>query len=165
MRHSMSRFPKSSSWWIAVIVLCAVLAASPALSGEFGVYSNARFGYSIAYPLFLVPGGESDNGDGQGFFSEDGQSRLLVFAGFNVLETPLAEEYASALSDMHRKVTYKVLKKDRFVVSGYEGGRIFYQKTVLKRDTYFTFDLLYPEERRQEFDALIKPIADSFTIH
>lgn len=152
---------------LVLAVACALVTVAPlAVAGELAVYHNARFGYSIGYPLEFFPQGESENADGQRFLSPDGAAVLMVWAGFNVLETPLHKEYKSALTDRHREVTYEVMQDNWFVVSGYEGGRIFYRKTVLGRggDAYFSFELLYPRERRLEFDPLVKPVADSFRV-
>ncbi len=152
---------------LLLAVACALMTVAPlAVAGELAVYHNTRFDYSIGYPAAFIPQGESENADGQRFLSPDGAAVLMVWAGFNVLETPLHTEYKSALTDRHREVTYKVMQDNWFVVSGYEGERIFYRKTVLGRggDAYFSFELLYPRERRQEFDPLVKPVADSFRV-
>ncbi len=152
---------------VMLAVACALMtAASMAVAGDLAVYHNARFGYSIGYPADFIPQGESDNGDGQRFLSPDGAAMLMVWAGFNALETPLHEEFESALTDRHREVTYKTIKDNWFVISGYDQGRIFYRKTMLGKggDAYYTFELLYPRELRQEFDPLVKPVADSFRV-
>lgn len=126
----------------------------------YRTYSNARYGFSISYPAgVLIPQGESDNGDGQKFVSKDGSASLTAF-GSNRLDRSLADEFQSAQEN--RNVTYKVLKRDMFVVSGTENGKIFYQKTLLRGDTFKTFILEYDEGERATFDAITTRIARSF---
>lgn len=126
----------------------------------YRTYSNARYGFSIAYPVnVLVPQGESDNGDGQKFVSNDGSATLLAF-GSNRLDRSLRDEFQSAQEN--RTVTYKVIKPDMFVVSGHANGKIFYQKTLLRGDVFKTFIIEYDEGERGTFDAITARIARSF---
>jgi hypothetical protein len=126
----------------------------------YKTYSNARYGFSIAYPLsVLLPQGESDNGDGQKFVSKDGSASLLAF-GSNRLDRSLQDEFQAAQEN--RTVTYKILKSEWFVVSGTENGKIFYQKTLLRGDTFKTFIIEYDEGERATFDPITTRVARSF---
>jgi hypothetical protein len=126
----------------------------------YRTYANARYGFSIAYPVnVLVPQGESDNGDGQKFMSRDGSATLLAF-GSQRLDRSLRDEFQSAQEN--RTVTYKVLKADMFVVSGHANGKIFYQKTLLRGDVFKTFIIEYDEQERGTFDAITTRVARSF---
>ena len=129
----------------------------------YRTYANARYGYSIAYPVgILVPQGEADNGDGQKFLSKDGSAMMLVF-GSNRMDRSLEDEYQSAQAgEGNRNVVYKVLKKDMFVVSGTENGKIFYQKTLLRGDVFKTFIIEYDESQRATFDSITARVARSF---
>lgn len=126
----------------------------------YRTYTNARYGFSIAYPVgLLVPQGEPTNGDGQKFVSRDGSASLTAF-GSNRLDRSLQDEFQSAQEN--RSVTYKVLKRDMFVVSGTENGKIFYQKTLLRGDVFKTFIIEYDEQERATFDAITTRVARSF---
>ena len=46
---------------------------------EWATYHNARFDFSISYPNFLIPQGESGNGDGQKFISEDEKFQFWAY--------------------------------------------------------------------------------------
>lgn len=127
----------------------------------YRTYSNARYGYSVAYPVgILIPQGEPDNGDGQVFRSKDGKAEMRVF-GSNRLDRSLGDEFKTAQEN--RNVTYKVLKKDMFVVSGTENGKIFYQKTLVRGDVFKTFMIEYDETARATFDSITARISRSFT--
>ncbi len=126
----------------------------------YRTYTNARYGFSIAYPVgLLIPQGEPTNGDGQKFVSRDGSASLTAF-GSHRLDRSLQDEFQSAQEN--RSVTYKILKRNMFVVSGTENGKIFYQKTLLRGDVFKTFILEYDEQERATFDAITTRIASSF---
>lgn len=128
-----------------------------------GLYYNAKYRYRIAYPeSVFTPQGESDAGDGQRFLAAAGQARLIVYGAFNVLGTTLDQEYREALAQPGRTVTYQVLRKDWFVVSGLEGDDIFYRKTILADDIFRTFALTYPRALKATFDPLVAGILQSF---
>jgi len=59
-------------------------------------------------------------------------------------------------------VTYQVLRRDWFVVSGIEDGRVFYQKTILRNDVFKTFRIEYDESEKGVFDPITTKIASSF---
>ena len=128
-----------------------------------GRYYNAKYRYRIAYPeAVFTPQGESDAGDGLRFLAAGGRVRLIVYGAFNVLGTTLDQEYREALAQSGRTVTYQVLRKDWFVVSGLAGDDIFYRKTILADDTFRTFELTYPPALKATFDPLVAGILQSF---
>lgn len=128
-----------------------------------GLYFNAKYRYRIAYPeAVFTPQGESDAGDGQRFLAAGGRAQLVVYAAFNVLGTTLDGQFREALAQTGRTVTYQILRKDWFVVSGLAGNDIFYRKTFLVNDTFYTFELTYPKSLKATFDPLIAGILQSF---
>jgi hypothetical protein len=146
------------------------LAGSSALSLTYPVnsaprviyktYTNARYGYSISYPAsLLTPQGEADNGDGQAFRSKDGAAEMRVYGSQN-LGGGLAEAYAEAQAG--KAVTYKTMKGNWFVVSGRDGGKIFYRKTMFRDDVLKTFTIEYDESQKSTYDAVTARIARSF---
>lgn len=133
-------------------------------------YFNDRFRYSVNYPTnLLYPQGESDNGDGQRFLSKDAKASLTVFGSYNALEETLDASFDEAsrggLSDEPKRVvTYKTLRDNWYVVSGYKDGAIFYSKRFLVRDQFFGFDILYPEDQRDIWDKIAAQINASFKL-
>jgi hypothetical protein len=135
----------------------------------YDTYSNARFKYSIAYPSgVLYPQGEADNGDGQKFLSKDGRAVMLVYGGHQLDAVRLSDMYEETLKQKSldgasRDVTMKLLKKDWFVVSGYAGEKVFYQKTMLKGGVFKTFIIEYDRAQKSFYDPITSRIARSFT--
>ena len=111
----------------------------------FRTYTNSRFYYSIDYPTnLLIPKGEAPKGDGQIFVSPDGQGRMIIYGTHNVLEQSIQDLYRKESKDVStpqitKHVTYKRQKDHWFVVSGYIGPKIFYQKTFLSNGMFKSF--------------------------
>jgi hypothetical protein len=134
----------------------------------FQTYSNSRLNYSIEYPSrLLVPRGESPQGDGQLFASEDLQAQMIIYDTLNVLEQSIKDLYKQEARDVvtpkiTKRVTYKRQKDNWFVISGYIGPKIFYQKTILSNDMFETFYIEYAENQRQRYDPILSRLGNSF---
>ena len=99
--------------------------------------------------------------------TKDADASLSVYGSNNALEQTLEDVYLDAArsgsTDSPKKVvTYKAMKRDWFVVSGFSGERVFYQKTILAGDQLFTFILEYPVGKKSIFDPIIKRVSLSF---
>jgi hypothetical protein len=135
----------------------------------YDTYHNDRFDYSIEYPKdVLFPQGESDNGDGQKFLSKDADASLIVYGSNNALKQSLEEVYreesrGGTTENPKKVVTYKLLEDNWFVVSGYNSGRVFYQKTIFHDDVLKTFVLEYDESQKELYDPIAKRLEKSFT--
>lgn len=143
--------------FLSTLVAAASLGAAP--------YCNDRFSYCLNVPPFLVGQGESDNGDGQVFLGKDRDVKLLVWGDLNALGDTLRQRFEEAArGTLTRRVTYQVLRGSWFVVSGTEGGRVFYQRTMLdaRRDVYATFLLEYPLGDRAT-EKTIRALSNSFS--
>ena len=150
----------------ALFIVFLALAGSHAHSAgtaqrvAYKTYTNARYAYSISYPSsLLTPQGEADNGDGQAFRSSDGAAEMRVYGSQN-LGGGLAGAYREAQAG--KDVTYKTLKGNWFVVSGRDGGKIFYQKTMFKGGVLKTFTIEYDESQKATYDAVTTRVARSF---
>lgn len=134
----------------------------------YGDYVNVRFRYAVVYPnRVLYPQGEPDNGDGQKFMSAHADAVLTVFGRYNALDESLESLYDEAarggLPDHPKRVvTYRIFKKDWFVISGHDGSQIFYEKTLMNKDVIRSLDFVYPEQRKSFFDPIAARIAKSF---
>lgn len=136
-------------------------------------YCNARYSFCIQYPRSFQAQGESANGDGQVFRSQDGQAEVRAYGALEVedLRGNLMQEYALVTGDL--RVSYKVVKPDWFIVSGIDkDGNISYRKTVRKKIRYMgdetpatwvyqTLMVTYPETQQKLYDGYCHVIAKS----
>jgi hypothetical protein len=143
--------------------ICLVLFVSQTAfaQNKWKIYQNARFGYSIAYPSdLLVPRGEADNGDGQIFAGKSAEMR--VFGSNMLLNETMLKEFDAVVKE-RQNVSYKIYRKNFFVVSGASDGVIFYRKTIAKSGGAFvTFTIEYDESERETYDAIVTQIVKSF---
>lgn len=128
-------------------------------------YTNVRFNYELCYPPdLLVPQGESANSDGQKFQSKDDAS-LIVYGQNNVLNRSLKdalEDVASRLAGSSGKVTYRVLKPNWFVVSGQNGQKLFYAKTLYSHNQFKSFELVYDSSTAAVYDPVVRRLNSCF---
>ena len=98
--------------------------------------------------------------------SKDGKSTMLVFGANNLDNDSVKTSYEKSLKQMSeegRVVTYKVMKKGWFVISGSHTDNIFYSKTIHRGDTFVTFMIEYPAAERATYDKSTARIARSFS--
>jgi hypothetical protein len=146
--------------------LVLAIAASQIVLAQnnYQTYSNARFKYSISYPAdLLIPQGEAENGDGQAFREKSTSSvEMRVYGGYNALNETLRGRYADLVRKWGNGITYKVIRRDWFVVSAMVNGKIHYQKTILRGDTFKTFEIEYDPVRGSTYNDVTDRIAKSF---
>jgi len=130
------------------------------------LYTNARFGYRINYPEnMLLPQGESDNGDGQRFISVNGDIEMTVSGINNVLNSTLMTQFKQDILEkakLNKTVTFQLIKRDFYIISGYIKDKIYYQKTILKDDIFMTLCIVYPANQRSIIDPMVSEISKSF---
>jgi len=139
---------------------------------KYDTYCNSRFKFCIDYPGgVLFPQGESDNRDGQVFKSKDAENSLTVYwdsrdtigLKTSILEAAYNDDTIGNFSGHLKKViTYKKLGNDYYVVSGYEEGKIFYQKTISSDNQLYTCYLKYKETEKEYYAKVAERIFTSF---
>jgi hypothetical protein len=110
----------------------ALYSLAVSADGNYQVYVNDKYGYSVSYPTNLKPQPVSDSGDGRVFSSENGDAELRVYAG-GCYES--VDEYVAAYEKEqragHLAVTYTRKGRGFVVVSGLKKERIFYNKVLI----------------------------------
>jgi hypothetical protein len=153
-----------------LITYLSILIFTPYLFGQvvYKDYCNARFGFCISYPNTFKAQGESYNGDGQEFISADGKSSLLVYrdvreAFFESEAECKSQSYLSDItSDESKQITFKKKGENFYVVSGYQGSMIFYQKTIFTDQGMMTAVFTYPTAQKAKYDAYCAKLFESF---
>lgn len=129
----------------------------------YDTYRNDRFGFSVDYPYDLLQPDEAvGDGHGQSFSSPDGSATLLVYGSGDGEAAALREEYEAELARPDVRVSYRVIRPRWFVVSGYEGPYIFYQRTHQTADGLRTFRLRHRAADKDYFDAVVERLSRSF---
>jgi hypothetical protein len=130
------------------------------------LYENARFGYRALYPDFLIPGEESENGDGRNFLSSDGSVKLVVFGAYNTKNMAIGEYRRRLLKEFkgHENIGYGPRGNSWFVLSGLRGGKLYYEKVLFACGGRIVnaFALTYPEEQKHAFDPIVTGLEKNF---
>ncbi|MBF0136529.1 MAG: hypothetical protein H7833_01980 [Magnetococcus sp. DMHC-1] len=131
-------------------------------------YYNDRFNFEIEYPSnILSQKFESDNNDGVVFSSGDEKILLTASGIYNALDKSPSELYNDVVGDYINKggeITYKTLKGNWFVVSGFLNGKIFYRKSIVEKELIVSADLLYDKKSKELVDVYMKKIMNSLKI-
>lgn len=130
---------------------------------EFVRYQNARYGYSVEIPSFLILQREAKNDQGRSYLSKDVRTELLVYGLPELLDekgaatTSLAGGYRRWLEQARKKGPPKFAKLDSdvFAVSWREGRRLLYVKTIRLPEGFATVEITYPHDRGPAVDMAI----------
>ena len=126
-------------------------------------YRNDEYGYSIRYPAaVLEPTRTIGDGRGRAFETRDGAAAVIVYAVENADRQRLEAEYEKALNNPNMRVTYNVLRDDWYVVSGYEGDDVFYERVLLEDGMLKTFRTRYKSSQKDYYDPITAAISQSF---
>lgn len=129
----------------------------------YDTYRNERLGYTLEYPSNLLqPEEVIGDGHGQTFSSPEGSATLLVYGTDEGGGDRLREEYEAELARTDLRVTYQVIRPTWFVVSGYQGPYIFYQRTHRSGDGLRTFRLRHRASEKAYFDPIVERLSHSF---
>lgn len=150
---------------LTIILSPAIAISQNSTNLGWQTYGNARFEYLIDFPTkLLLAQPEADNGDGRIFTSNDKNTKMTVFASYNALEEKLDTHANDAKKHCNNKQSYFTLKPDMFAISCKIKGKIFYQKTYFKNDTFYNFYIEYPISQQKTWDKIVSKISASFKV-
>jgi len=130
-------------------------------------YKNARFGYRFYYPSALFePGKLPENGGGQTFTSVDGRAKIVVFATLNSENFSPAQYRKIILKDFggYDRMDYSPSGQSWFVLSGFRGENIYYQKVMFScgNRVINALSITFPTAEKPHYEELIEIIEDNF---
>ena len=124
-------------------------------------YNNTRFGFYVSYPSFFRRKSESYNQDGCEFLYGKNYS-ITVYGMNNSSESSIIELFESGKKSTD---SYSAQKDNWFVLSGInEEGNIYYEKTILENDIVYGIELVYPQEKKSKYEAVLKRVVGSFEV-
>ncbi len=157
------------------IAAALMLAALPSQAASYldngtSQYENGRFGFHADIPNGFIQGPRPDNDDGRAFTSPDGSGEVRVTGAYAFVVVDNWTQYVAFMSALYGtdggEITYQAGGDDWLVLSGTEGGRIFYLRAELGEDPFgddiiATLEIRYDIAARDKWDPIIGPIADS----
>jgi hypothetical protein len=147
------------------IAALAALATAAAADG-WTRYADPRFGAAADVPPGFAAAEPPAGGGGLEFAGADGRARLAVYGLPNAEGQRLAEYSAFSLGEEEEagwRITYSRVADGWFVHSGRQGGRIFYEKTILACDSKVVNSvwLEYPSDLKARFDPIVGRVSAS----
>ncbi len=145
------------------LALILAIFASPCLADDFRLYSNPRFGASAEVPSDWRAEPPPENGDGQVFRSPDGQASIAVSGILNLAATPEEAMRDEEQAGAGERVTYLNRGRRMVVLSGFNGDKIFYRKSILDcRDQIWNhLSVEHSTARKADYDAIVTRAAKS----
>lgn len=130
-------------------------------------YQNARFGYSFYYPAALFDAGElSESGGGQTFNSKDKRAKIVVFGTRNSENFSPAEYRKVILQEFggYDRMDYSPTGQTWFVLSGFRGENIYYQKVMFSCGNKIinALSITFPTAEKPVYERLVEIIEDKF---
>lgn len=136
-----------------------MVSVTYATTFTFNSYHNARFNYKIDYPDFLIPQGESENGDGQHIKNKN--TVLIVYGSYS--PEAIDEAFKYAKNDLKNfKIKYTIKKKNYFIIRAENAEQSAYFKTIFICNENINMRLYYPREDEGKWRPLSNRISQSF---
>jgi len=169
MIDQRNRSPSAGAALRMALVVAFWLFGSAALadqflptSGGWQTYINNRFGIRFDFPAdVFAPQPPPDNGDGRAFRSESATLQIVAFHNIDD-QTPGSLKRELLAGDGYEDVTYSPTGQTWFVLSGFRGDRIFYEKYLFNDDVVSVFGIEFPEDEKPYYAPIIERIEDSF---
>lgn len=140
----------------------ARLARTARDAAGFAVITDQQTGVRIGIPQKLLPKRET-TATGSRWQSADGRITLDVSAGPAAEPLPAIFERAIAVNpNVQRRVTYKLLQPNFFVVAGETPSGRFFRRQALGPSGLRGFSVGYDKAVAATFDKVVTAIADSF---
>ena len=149
----------------AVVTAVLLVVATSAAAAEWGYYENARFGYAIDLPPGFAGEGESENGDGQIFRSDDGTRVLRVYGG-NTLEETFERSVDAAMGYAREagwSLSYERVTPSWASYSGTRNGQILYARAIALcgGEQFAAFEFEYPERDLDDMHPVVERLVNS----
>jgi hypothetical protein len=127
---------------------------------KFKVVTDKKSGSQIGLPLSVFTKRE-ETAVGAKWQNGDGSAQVDLAIGTGAADDlPAAFDRFIALPD--RKITYKLLRPDFFVITGESGGSSFYIRFAANGSAMRGFTFKYPTAKQKQFDRYVIAAANTF---
>ena len=153
---------------IAIAFLLLPMEMAQAASGQWLTERDPDFGFTFSYPKPLFGALEGDDKPSFYYFaSQQSDAKFLVGAWDNRAgQTPENfKRWLVANAGGYDEVTYRPRGRNWFVLSGYRGEQIYYEKVMFScsGSVVNVFAISYPVAERNVFDPVVERMEDLFT--
>jgi hypothetical protein len=149
-----------------VVLSLASLGSAGAVPEQWTSQSNPEFGFSFSYPKTMFSQVPGERPSFHYFASTDTASKFLVGAWDNRNGTTPEEfkRWLVANAGGYDEVTYRPGGRSWFVLSGYRGEQIYYEKVMFSCGGRVAnvYAMSYPTAQRARYDSVVERMEDYF---
>lgn len=131
------------------------------LAGGWSHYVNDRYGTTVDYPAGFKAQEAPTNGDGRRFASADATIEIYSWHDADGESAASLRKRLNG-SEGYTDVTYSPAGKDWFVLSGYRGKNIFYEKYFFRSGVVSGFGMEFPRSRKPHYAPMVERMENSF---
>lgn len=158
----------SSRILLFVAILWSLALAPVTASAALSEWSSARdpdLGFSYSYPNFLFTRIEGDGKPSFHYFASE-DAKFLV-GGWNNAAGQSPESFKRWVMEHvggYDELTYRPRGRSWFVLSGYRGDQIYYEKVMFScgGELVSVFAITYPVSRRDVYDPVVERMENTF---
>ena len=152
---------------LIVLIYLAAMSSVPAATGPWADERDPGLGFQFSYPRDLFDRKEGDGKPSFHYFvSRDADAKLMVGAWNNEAgQTPGEfKHWLLGNTGGYDDMTYVPRGRSWFVISGYRGDDIYYEKVMFScaGSVVNVFAITYPKGLRSEYDPVVEQMEDSF---
>ena len=149
-----------SSKLSVIIIFIIIMASKPEAQNNL-VYVNARYGFQVGYPSFLISSPNPASGDGIRMYDKKGF--VLVASGINNLSEITFQSELNSQWESIGTINYGVRGDNWFAISGIKENKIIYIKSFIGIGAINHLYIEYPKDQKDKYDKIVEVISNSFT--
>ena len=152
---------------LILVIFAAIGSASLQASERWAEQRDPQFGFSYSFPQSLFGSVEGDRKPGFHYFvANDVDAKFLVGA-WDKQDDATPEHFKHwmiANAGGYEEITYQPGGRSWFVLSGYRGDQIYYEKVMFSCGGRIVniLAIAYPTSERSQFDPVVERMEDSF---
>ena len=153
--------------FLAILMSVVAISQCQAAPVPWASERDAELGFRFSYPRDLFHRTEGDRKPSFHYFtSDDAESKFVVGAWHNeAAQTPNEfKRWLLANTGGYDEMTYVPRGRSWFVISGYRGDDIYYEKVMFScaGGVVNVFAISYPKAKRHVYDPVVEQMEDSF---
>jgi hypothetical protein len=151
----------------ALAVIAAIGSTSLEASEHWTDQRDSQFGFSFSFPSSEFASVEGDGKPGFHYFAADHVDAKFLVGAWDKQDDATPEHFKRwmiANAGGYEEITYQPRGRSWFVLSGYRGDQIYYEKVMFSCGARVVniLAIAYPTSERDKFDPVVERMEDMF---
>jgi hypothetical protein len=152
---------------LTLAVIMAIGCASLEASERWLDQRDPQFGFSYSFPDALFAPVEGDGKPGFHYFASNPTDAKFLVGAWDNQDDAIPEHFKRwmiANAGGYEEITYQPRGRSWFVLSGYRGDQIYYEKVMFSCGGRVVniLAIAYPTSERDKFDPVVERMEDTF---